>query len=290
MFLRPQHFQQQERYFEFVRARAQRRDGVARVGLRVAGARRGRAEARQARDQARRAVSSRRHAVQHSGSRASRPATLDIPGDARGQRVLLALPVRRVGVEEVAFGEVGEGLPRVRSASARSSTPTRWARRPRWCSWATCGCVSSPSPTSPTAWMALGVARVVDRRPDNQLLLDDEYMPPHLALRALPAARGASCASSRGSSSTAARRSRRACRGPARGVSELGDFLLLELVNRWEPRVAALLQQGLHPFRAPVSDAARARAATWRRSRAIGGGRSSTRCTTTTIRRRASRR
>ena len=29
------------------------------------------------------------------------------------------------------------------------------------------------------------------------------------------------------------------------GVSELGDFLLLELVNRWEPRVRHLLQQGL---------------------------------------------
>ena len=244
MFLRPQHFQQQERYFEVVAharagAMASHAWGFESLVLDQDAQKLGRLAIKEARGLF---PDGTPFAIPAQGDP---PAPLDVPGEARGQRVFLALPVRRVGVEEVAFGEVGDGLPRVSVSEREVVDANMLGAAPALVQLGDLRLRLVAESDLTDGWMTLGVARIVDRRPDNQLVVDDQYMPPHLALRACPPLEAfmrelEGLLHHRGEA-VAARMSR-----PGRGgVSELGDFLLLELVNRWEPRVRHLLQQGL---------------------------------------------
>ena len=244
MFLRPQHFQQQERYFEFVAharsgAVASHAWGFEWLVLDQDALKLGKLAIKEARGLF---PDGTPFSIPAQGDP---PATLDIPGEARGQRVLLTLPVRRVGVEDVAFGEVDDGLPRVSVSEREVIDSNMLGATPALVQLGDLRLRLVVESELTDGWMALGVARVVDRRPDNQLLLDDQYMPPHLALRACTPLEAfmrelEGLLHHRGEA-VAARMTR-----PGRGgVAELGDFLLLELVNRWEPSVRHVLQQGL---------------------------------------------
>jgi type VI secretion system protein ImpJ len=98
------------------------------------------------------------------------------------------------------------------------------------------------------AYTRLGLARVVERRPDGRLLLDEDFTPPCLdcqaarplagfitELRGLLHHRGEELAS--------------VVTGRAQsGVAEVADFLLLQCVNRAEPLFAHLESiSGVHP-------------------------------------------
>lgn len=244
MFLRPQHFQQQERYFEFLAharsgAVASHAWGFEWLVLDQDAQKLGKLAIKEARG------------IFPDGTpfsipaQGDPPATLDVPGEARGQRVLLALPVRRIGVEEVAFGEVGDGLPRISVSEREVIDNNMLGSAPALVQLGDLRLRLVVESELTDGWMALGVARVVDRRPDNQLLLDDQYMPPHLALRACPPLEVfvrelEGLLHHRGEAVAA-----RMTRGGRGGVAELSDFLLLELVNRWEPPIRHILQQGL---------------------------------------------
>jgi type VI secretion system protein ImpJ len=98
------------------------------------------------------------------------------------------------------------------------------------------------------AYACLGAVRVVERRPDGRLLLDEDFIPPCLdcqagrplagfitELRGLLRHRGEELAAM--------------VTGRAQsGVAEVADFLLLQCVNRAEPLFAHLKAiRGLHP-------------------------------------------
>lgn len=244
MFLRPQHFQQQERYFEFFAharssAVASHAWGFESLLIDQDALKLGKLALKEARG------------LFPDGTpfnvpaQGDPPAPLDVPGEARGQRLLLALPVRRVGVEEVAFGEVGEGLPRVSVSEREVNDANMLGAAPALMQLGDLRLRLLAEADLTDGWMVLGVARLVDRRPDNQLLLDEQHMAPTLALRACPPLetfmRELEGLLHHRGEAVAGRMSQ-----PGRGgVAELGDFLLLELVNRWEPRIRHALQQGL---------------------------------------------
>ena len=134
----------------------------------------------------------------------------------------------------------------------------------------------------------LGVARVVERRADNRVLLDAQ-------LRAAAAARcrrsrcsTAGCANCTACCTSAAKRWPGAWRSPGRaGVGEIADFLLLQTGNRYEPLFAHLRGADAAPASGCI-DAALALAgelATFRDSKRAAGV---SRPTTTTTWRRAS--
>ncbi len=82
-------------------------------------------------------------------------------------------------------------------------------------------------------WQALGVARVVERRTDGRLLVDDGYIPPRLVAQRDPVllrhTRELHGLLTQRSEALGERLSE-----PGRGgVSEVADFLLLQLVNRY---------------------------------------------------------
>lgn len=100
----------------------------------------------------------------------------------------------------------------------------------------------------PDAYVALGVARIVERGADQRVVLDERYVPPLLHALACPALRAdaqqlAGLLHQRGDALAA--RMNQPGRG---GVSEISEFLLLQTINRFEPLFAHLLNVPLvHP-------------------------------------------
>ena len=179
------------------------------------------------------------------------PLPLDMPADAKEELVVLAAPLRRHGsVEADLAGEDRVGLTRWRvveqdvpdnnSGSDRSALVQVGSLRLRL----------MPRRELTDAYASLGVVRVVERRTDNQLLLDARYIAPFLSVRDNGTLSGyvreiQGLLHQRGEA-LAARLSQ-----PGRGgVAEIADFLLLQTVNRFEPVYAHLSEVAtLHPER-----------------------------------------
>jgi type VI secretion system protein ImpJ len=250
MFLRPQHFQQQERYFEFIsHARALASEGffwglrsyeldeqvlaIGKVSLKSA------------------------EGIFPDGTpfcfpgHSEVPLPLDYPAQLREQRIFLALPLRRFGTEEVCFEDAPESLARykvveaeLRDVNSISGEPAALAQlgEPRLRLLAECELTD--------AWIAVGILKVKERRADHQLVLDRGYIPPTLWVGGEPVLKNSlnellGLVHQRGDALAA--RLEQPGRG---GTSEIGDFLMLELINRAEPLLAHLSGiNGLHPER-----------------------------------------
>lgn len=175
------------------------------------------------------------------------PLPIDIPPDARDVTIVLALAVRRHGVPEVDDGHGLENFARHRSAEVEV--------------WDSNGLDSSAQVTVgklrlrlalasevADAWVTLGVARVIERRADNWVVLDPAYCPPALDVRAAPALKGfldelLGLLHQRGEALAA-----RLAQPAGAGAADIADFLLLQLLNRSQPLVAHLAgMSGLHP-------------------------------------------
>jgi type VI secretion system protein ImpJ len=108
-------------------------------------------------------------------------------------------------------------------------------------------------------YATIGVARVVERRADNKLVLDTQYIPPMMHAQGNQILDGyvreiCGLLHQRGEA-LAARLSQ-----PGRGgVAEIADFLLLEAVNRSQPAFMQMQQRSvLHP------EVSTPRASAWR--------------------------
>lgn len=180
------------------------------------------------------------------------PLALEIPETKRSALVVLALPLLRPGVAEVA--ELGE----------RTGGDDRYARYRR----AQRTVFDSQADGRDSAVMelgklslrlafaedvsegfaTLGVARVVERRADNLVVLKRRYAPPCLDYRVAPRLAGfvdelVGLLDQRGQALA-----ERLAQPGAGGVAQIADFLLLQTINRAQPLFAHLASvKGLHP-------------------------------------------
>jgi len=175
------------------------------------------------------------------------PLPLEIPGDARDLKVVLALPSLRPGVSEVDDNPSFENFARHRSSEYEA--------------WDSNGLDSSALMSIgklrlrlafegdvADAYTTLGIAHVVEKRADKSVVLDRTYCPPCLDMRAaerlgafvdellgLVQQRVEALAS-------------RLTQPDGSGAAEIADFLLLQVLNRSLPLVRHLAAMtGLHP-------------------------------------------
>lgn len=183
------------------------------------------------------------------------PLPLDLPADARNVLVVLALPLRRHGVAEVAHQDS--------NGNGGSSDADSFARHRAgdYEVWDSNGLDNSAllqvgklrlrlalAAEVVNAYATIGVARILERRADERLVVDPDYCAPCLDFRAAP--RLAAFADellgllhARGDLLAA-----RLSQPGVNGASEIVDFLLLQLLNRVEPLVAHLARaSGVHP-------------------------------------------
>ncbi|QYF95737.1 type VI secretion system baseplate subunit TssK [Massilia sp. PAMC28688] len=175
------------------------------------------------------------------------PLPLDIPADARNVLVVLALPLRRHGVAEVDNGIGPDNFARHRADDYEA--------------WDSNGLDNSAlmqvgklrlrlalASEVANAYATIGVARIIERRADNRVVIDPDYSAPCLDFRAAPrlsafADELAGLLHQRGDLLAA-----RLSQPGAAGAAEIADFLLLQLINRVEPLVQHLAgATGVHP-------------------------------------------
>lgn len=250
MFLRPQHFQQQDRYLEaFIRQSCSVLRpydwGVAELIL-----------DREALALGKIALTTARGLLPDGTpfdipNRDPPPASLDIEADVRDTRIMLALPLRRTGMADVERGGQQDTAMRYRAV----------AREVRDNNVDTANNSAFVEIGEPRLrlfldtrdlgdYTCIGIVRVLEKQPDQRVVLDGEYLPPCLDCRTVPTLNGfvteiLGLLHQRGD----ALAERVAGAGTARGAGvDIAQFLRLQTVNRFEPLLAHLAtMQGLHP-------------------------------------------
>ncbi|SAK84500.1 type VI secretion protein [Caballeronia catudaia] len=177
------------------------------------------------------------------------PLPLAIPEDARDLTVVLALPVARHGVPEAAHTvQAGVGFARHRIAETEVLDSNDGAPGAALVQIGKLQLRLAFERDVVHAHTSLGIARIVERRADNSIVLDAAYAPPCLDYRVSRRLTGfvdelAGLMHQRADALAA-----RLARPAATGAAEIADFLLLQVLNRAEPLFAGIASTtGLHP-------------------------------------------
>jgi type VI secretion system protein ImpJ len=233
MFLRPQHFQQQERYLEFFsHARAKAGEGyfwgfseleIDEKALALG-----------------KIVLNKAVGIFPDGTPFELPAVdalpepLEIAPDLKDKRVFLAFPIRRLGAAEVRFDE-REPLARYEAVNTELNDCNSEGGEP---APAQLGQIRARLLTQSEltgSWQHLGVVHVMERRNDETVVLDENYIQPSIVygqnarlrsmiddITGLMQQRGTALAD-------------RVAQPGRGGIAEVGDFLMLTIINRWQP-------------------------------------------------------
>lgn len=175
------------------------------------------------------------------------PEPIEIGADVRNQVLFLALPLRRAGEVDVDRGERPDDLARhrifdlqVRNAAGGGEPAALEVGGLR----ARLLLAADVTP----AYACIPLARVVEVRADRHVILDDQFVPTVLGIKV--ATRLAAFASEllgllHQRAEALAGRVSAAGRGAA---AEFAEFLMLQVLNRYEPLVAHLAESGeVHP-------------------------------------------
>lgn len=164
------------------------------------------------------------------------PLPLDMPDVAKDTGVVLAVPLRRPGAIEVDVeGSNGARLTRYELTEIDVDDSTLANGQSAAVQLGRLRISLMPQREATDAYATLSVARVLERRADNQLVLDKAHIAPVLSVRA--SAMLASYVNDvHGLLHQRATALSRHLAQPGRGgVAEIADFLLLQTVNRFQP-------------------------------------------------------
>jgi type VI secretion system protein ImpJ len=176
------------------------------------------------------------------------PLPLDIPEGTQNELFFLALPVRRRGGVETDTDKNPESLARFRigECEVRDSNVGAEGRVPLQIGDLKTHLLMQREERS--GFACLGVGRVMEVRANKEIELDDKYIPSNLNCLAVPAL-GAFLRELHGVLNTRGEMLARDLITPSHGgVGEISDFLVLQLINRYQPLLKHLSGvQGLHP-------------------------------------------
>jgi len=176
------------------------------------------------------------------------PEPIDIPASMRDEAVVLALPVRRAGARE-SDAEGDEELVRHRVLEAEVPDSNTAGERTAMLQLGALHTRLLRAGEATDAWTTLNVARVVERRADNQVQLHRGLVPPLLDVAGHAVVRGWVDELLGLLRQRAEALAGRMTQGGTGGVAEIADFLLLQTVNRYEPLFAHFARTAtLHPL------------------------------------------
>jgi type VI secretion system protein ImpJ len=248
LFLRPQHFQQQERYLEALLDQRLRSAsaycwGFSSLELDTGALARGEI------------LINRASGVWPDGTVFSMPdqdappAALKIGTDVKDRMIALVVPGLRQGVPSTSFdSEKTRGLPRYEPAEFDSTDSNEGFDEAAPLQVARLRSQLVVVAGNEGAYSSLGVVRVIERSADGQVLLDRNYVAPHLHLDASPLLRSW-LAELRGLVTQRSEVLSQRMAEPGRGgTGEIADFLMLMLTNRYRPWLDHLSERKpLHP-------------------------------------------
>lgn len=249
MFLRPQHFQQQERYIESYMQRCAASFscffwGFSALEIDFNALKQGKI------------IIKRAKGLMPDGTPFDlvedkiQPLAFDFPSAAKEAKVCLALPLLREGGESVAYDENVASAARFRAVTFEVGDSNESGAKEAEIQ---VGCPRFRlmlEADVPHGWTAMGMAKVIERKTNNELRMDRGYIPPTLHCGAQENLAGfvaeiTGLLNQRGEALAG-----RLSAGGRGGISEIGDFLLLTFINRWSPLMRHLARIDLlHPER-----------------------------------------
>jgi type VI secretion system protein ImpJ len=177
---------------------------------------------------------------------ADHPAPLELQENARNSIVYLGLPIRQAGAVEVASGpgsEVRYGAAGFEAYDTHSASP-----QPAELQVGRLRLRYLLESDDRAGYMCIGCARVTEVGADRRVSLDERWIAPALVCAATPPLSGlitelAGMLHQRGEAMGA-----RMTAPGSRGASEIQDFLLLMVINRWQVLLAHWADSGnVHP-------------------------------------------
>jgi type VI secretion system protein ImpJ len=250
MFLRPQHFQQHDRYVErLVRTRvnglAPYPWGVTELTLN-----------RELLTTGKFAVSACRGIFEDGTpfsvpGDADHPAPLVVPDNTRNTVVYLTVPVRQPGSKEVEMRyDATETTARYAAAEYESSDTNSDSEANALLSIGKLRMGYALENAERAGFVSLAIARIVEIRADKNIVLDERFIPSTLRCSAVPPLQGfiteiLGLIHHRGEALSG-----RVSESGTKGAAEIADFLLLQTINRYEPLFSHLnATTDLHPER-----------------------------------------
>lgn len=247
LFLRPQHLQQNDRYFEsYIQGRCSGLRNYA-WGIRELAIDEG------ALSLGKIAIN-RLNAVLPDGTPINipydddPPVSIDISEDVRNKIVYLALPHKRTDATEVESLQNPDSLARMHPMIADTRDSNAGMTEQVEIEVGKLRIRLMLQGEGLGQFTTLGLARIIECRSDKKVVLDQQYIPPAMDCQAVPRLYDflkelVGLFHQRGD--VLAGRMSAAGRG---GSAEIGDFMLLQAVNRYEPLLAHLANsQDVHP-------------------------------------------
>jgi type VI secretion system protein ImpJ len=179
------------------------------------------------------------------------PAPLDIPPDLKNEVIYLALPVQREGLNEADFSEgARDELARFEATIEAVRDNTDATAEPEEIQTGRLKLRLLRAKELTDAWTVLGCALVAERRSDNAVALERHYIAPQVSCDA-----SGQLSSSLTLLHGLVRQRAHALAGKmgqlGQGVSEIAQFLRLQLLNRHEPLLRQFASApNVHPQRA----------------------------------------
>lgn len=165
----------------------------------------------------------------------AQPMPLDVPADLKGEIVYLAVPLAREGVTQVGFdGTDAQELLRWRAGSEELRDHTNAADEPEPVQTGALDLRLLRAKDASEGHALLGIARVIERRSDNQVVIDRAYIAPQTRIDASQQL-SAHASLLHGLIHQRARALAARMGQLSHGVSEMADFLMLQSLNRAEP-------------------------------------------------------
>ena len=179
------------------------------------------------------------------------PPALDISPDVKNEQIVLALPMRRPGMEETGRADAPDrALVRFLVAEQEVADSNADSNNSAFLQVGQLRLRLMRERDITDAYTALGVIQVTERRADNSIILQKDFIPPVLHARSdvvlnsfiselhgLLQQRGEALAA-------------RVAQPGRGGVAEVADFLMLQTINRYQPLIAHFSTHSLlHPER-----------------------------------------
>lgn len=248
MFLRPQHFQQQERYMErFVDQRSNALHGYGwgfhHLTLDQELLKQGKISIVSA------------AGVLPDGTPFNipqddeAPAVIEIPENIHNEMLYLGIPLKRAGALETNIGTQKQSLARYNAVDNEVRDCTDPAGELQQLQIGALQLQLLRESEDLSGFACLGIGRIVESREDKQVILDDQYVISCLDISAASRLTGfltelSGLLHHRGEALAA-----RLADSGRSGSAEVADYMLLQLVNRLEPLVIHLANhKGLHPL------------------------------------------
>ena len=249
MFLRPQHFQQQDRYIErFVEERCGAYSsygwGIQELSL-----------DQQLLSLGKISIASAR-GVFPDGTPFNipevdpAPPVLEISENVHNELIYLTIPLRRAAGQDFQVGEENAALARYDASEWDARDNASHAPESTRIQVGRLKCQLLKGSSDLSGYACVGVCRIVESKEDKQIKLDDEYIPPLLDIHASNKLAGFLTELVGLLKHRADALAARLVDSGRSGSAETADYLLLQVVNRLEPFTIHLSQmKGLHPER-----------------------------------------